>query len=249
MFRYRVSNTYGWGSYSDLLTAVAASPPETPIQPTTANTGTSIQVSWSNPYNGGSPITSLSVEIRTSDGVSFSTEPLYCNAELDTTIMDRGYCVIPMSILTATPFSLSQADLVIARMSASNVVGASSYSDEAEDVSLTYGDVRTVPHTPPSSPTRGSLSSIDAIEVEIQELTGLETGGDEILSYNIEYDKGVGVWTELQGYSSNSLSLSVLQTGLTMSTAYQVRYRARNQFGWSTDYSAEATVSTVTEPG
>jgi hypothetical protein len=30
-FRYRVRNTYGWGDYSDILTAVAASPPDTPV--------------------------------------------------------------------------------------------------------------------------------------------------------------------------------------------------------------------------
>ena len=39
------------------------------------------------------------------------------------------------------------------------------------------------------------------------------------------------------------------KTGLATSTAYQVRYRARNQFGWSSSYSAIATISTITEPG
>jgi hypothetical protein len=217
----------------------------------TSNTGTSVQISWSNPYNGGSSITSLSVEIRTADGVTFSTEPLYCNADSDVTVMDRGYCVIPMSVLTASPFSLAQGDLVVARLSASNVVGASTYSDESIDVSLTYADVRAVPHTPPNPPSRGDLTSTDTIEVVIEELSGDETGGDTILSYHIEYDAGTSglSWTELQGYTSNSLKLSVVHTGLTISTSYQVRYRTRNQFGWSSGYSDVATISTVTEPG
>jgi hypothetical protein len=144
--------------------------------------------------------------------------------------MERGYCVIPMSVLIASPFTLGQGDLVVVRMSASNIVGTSLYSNEAADGSLTYADIRTVPHTPPHEPTRGPLSSTDTIEVVITELTEFETGGDGILSYHIEYDGGTqgATWTELQGYTSNSLALSVVQTGLTMSTAYRVRYRARN---------------------
>jgi hypothetical protein len=30
MLRYRVRNTYGWSSYSEVLSAVAATPPHTP---------------------------------------------------------------------------------------------------------------------------------------------------------------------------------------------------------------------------
>jgi len=78
-FRYRVRNQYGWGPYSAVLTVVAADPPSTPSQPTTTNTGTSARVAWTEPANGGSPITALLVEIRASDG-TFKPEPLYCNA-------------------------------------------------------------------------------------------------------------------------------------------------------------------------
>lgn len=115
----------------------------------------------------------------------------------------------------------------------------------------THADVKTEPHSPPIPPTRGGLTSTDSIEVVVTELAGVETGGDAILSYHVEYDGGTGgsAWTELQGYTSNSLALSVVKTGLTVSTAYQVRYRTRNQFGWSAGYSSAATISTLTEPG
>jgi len=83
----------------------------------------------------------------------------------------------------------------------------------------------------------------------IAALTGNETGGDTILSYRIQWDEGTsGTWTDLQGYATNSLSLPVMTTGLTMSRSYQYRYKARNVFGWSADFSDPATIATVTEP-
>ncbi len=94
-FRYQVRNTYGWGEESGILVAVAATIPDTPAQPRTSNTGRSVKIAWSDPYNGGSPVTSLRVEIRAVDGVSFYSEPLYCNGESDATVRAQGYCVIP----------------------------------------------------------------------------------------------------------------------------------------------------------
>lgn len=120
---------------------MAASPPDTPVQPLTANTGTSILVSWSTPYNGGSPITALSIEIRTADGATFAAEPLYCNAASDPVVRERGYCPIPISVLRASPFSLAQGDLVVVRVSATNVVGTSAYSSSnPTPVEGTLGD-------------------------------------------------------------------------------------------------------------
>ena len=57
-------------------------------------------------------------------------------------------------------------------------------------------------------------------------MTGIDTGGDTILSYNLEYDEGTnGVsWVSLMGLTSNSLALTFIQTGLTISTNYKFRY-------------------------
>lgn len=114
----------------------------------------------------------------------------------------------------------------------------------------TYADVRTAPHRPTSPPTRGSASSTTQIEVVVAALTGAATGGAAILSYHIEFREagGSGTWAELQGESSNSLSLSATKAGLETSRAYEVRYRARNIFGWSPQYSDVATISTITVP-
>ena len=145
---------------------------------------------------------------------------------------------------------ISVADGVKCYETLADVLPASEGSDSVEPF-RTHADVKTEPHSPPTAPSRGALTSTDAIEVVVAELAGMETGGDTILSYHLEYDGGTAgsTWTELQGYTSNSLALSVVKTGLAVSTAYQVRYRTRNQFGWSSGYSSIASISTLTEPG
>jgi len=217
----------------------------------TSNTGTSVRVEWTEPYNGGSAITALVIEIRAADGASYSGVPLYCNGESDATVRARGYCVIPMSAVRAAPHSLQPGDLVVARLRASNAVGSSPFSEDGVNPGQSYADVRTAPHTPPSPPVRGPATSLDRIEAVVQALAGAATGGSPILSYHVEYDAGTAgaAWTELQGYSSNSLSLAVIKTGLAPATVYQARYRARNAFGWSPAYSDAAAIATTAAPG
>jgi len=160
-FRYRVRNVYGWGDYSSVLTTIAARPPSTPAQPITSNTGTSVRISWVEPYNGGSPITAIQIEIRSSDNTSFYSELLYCNGVTDTSVRARGYCVIPMSALRVAPHSLQQGNLVVARIRASNAVGNSPYSDDAVISGRSYADIRTKPVTPSNPPARGPLTSLN----------------------------------------------------------------------------------------
>lgn len=129
--------------------------------------------------------------------------------------------MVPTSILTASPFNLVQADTVVAKVTVTNAVGNSPPSDTAIQGGQTYADVRAVPHKPPTKPSRGAATSTTQIEVVIAALTGAETGGEAILSYHIEYyDPVTSAWVELQGYSSNALTLSVIKSGLTISTSY-----------------------------
>ena len=114
-------------------------------------------------------------------------------------------------------------------MLATNVVGDSALSAQTAVVGTSYADVRTIPHQPPSAPSRGTATSTAQIQIDIAALAGTDTGGDTILSYHIEFSANSGTtWEELQGYSTNSLGLSVIKPGLVASTTYQVRYRARN---------------------
>lgn len=63
--------------------------------------------------------------------------------------------------------------------------------------------------------------------------------GLAVLSYSVEIDNDLsGNFNPLVGYASDSLSLSYsyIVQGLIKSHTYGLRYRAKNQYGWS-DYS------------
>lgn len=69
-------------------------------------------------------------------------------------------------------------------------------------------------------------------------VTAFETGGESILSYNLEWDEGTSgaTWSDVQGQETiPSLATSALITTnhLVFGTQYQFRVRALNIHGWS----------------
>lgn len=87
----------------------------------------------------------------------------------------------------------------------------------------------TVPHAPTVAPTRNSATTSTTLKIDYTALTGTATGGDSILSYQLEWDNnsnGVN-WTPLTGLSPHSLSTSFIQS-VTAGNIYKFRYRALN---------------------
>lgn len=243
-FRYRALNVFGWSDYSDELAKRAATEPAKPTAPTTTNTGVSVKIEWSTPSNEGAAITAYLLEIRTSVSTTFSTETDYCDGS-DSGNISNMYCIVPISELTAAPFNLVQGDVVYARVSAINEIGTSEVSDLSGDDGA---EIRTVPLAPTSGPSRGSNSDEDNLHIVIQPLTGVNTGGSAITSYNIEWDQGTSTWAELVGYTTNSLLTEFTQSsGLSDGQDYKVRYRAENLFGFG-PYSPETTITAITAP-
>lgn len=71
--------------------------------------------------------------------------------------------------------------------------------------------------------------------VQFDAITGTNTGGAAITSYWLEIDStglGTGPFTEVGGYTIDSLELSYVITGLTSGQTYYLRYRAKNSQGW-----------------
>jgi hypothetical protein len=128
-FRYRVKNIYGWSDYSDIVIQIAARTPDVPVAPVTSNTQTSVTITWEIPYNGGTPVTSYSLLIKTHDDL-WVEELTYCNAVSDSTVISNRLCAIPMSVLEDEPFMLEQSSLVVAKVGATNLLGTSDYSEE-----------------------------------------------------------------------------------------------------------------------
>jgi hypothetical protein len=44
MFKYRVRNLFGWSSYSNIFSTIAATRPDSPSLPSTTNIGTSVMI-------------------------------------------------------------------------------------------------------------------------------------------------------------------------------------------------------------
>lgn len=83
------------------------------------------------------------------------------------------------------PFNLLQGDLIVAHVRASNAYGDGDFSDP----NTTGLSVQTVPHKPLLAPVLVSQSET-SITVQMPEIVGDNTGGSDILSYNLQYDAG-----------------------------------------------------------
>lgn len=80
-FKIEARNVVGYSLVSSIISVRAAGVPDKVATPTTAaNADTSVTVDWDVPTSdGGSPITSYRIEIRHTDGSSFSQDTADCN--------------------------------------------------------------------------------------------------------------------------------------------------------------------------
>jgi hypothetical protein len=91
-----------------------------------------------------------------------------------------------------------------------------------------------------AEPTRGSGTSISAIQVRWVELAGDQTGGAPIDSYMLEWDAGAGAGTAMQplvgGPAPADYSLATEYTtppgAVQAGGSYRFRISAHNAHGW-----------------
>ena len=126
-FKVQARNSVGFSLLSTDVTIRAARRPDAPENVITTNIlNTNISISWSAPYDGGSPITSYVIQIQRSDNVSYA-ENSYClgtNLEILTTTQ----CTVTIDSIKAAPFTLPWGSHVNVQVSAVNLVGSSPYS-------------------------------------------------------------------------------------------------------------------------
>jgi hypothetical protein len=70
-FKVQAKNGYGLSAYSNIATILAAQRPDTPAAPTTAVSGANVVISWTQPFTGGSAITSYVILVRLFDSISY----------------------------------------------------------------------------------------------------------------------------------------------------------------------------------
>jgi len=114
-------NAYGYSTYSNVVSILAAQVPAQPSTPTTTWSPDNVIVTWSEPDNGGSPITGYTVSLIQSDAITYSTELTNCDRASSTLTT----CTIPVTFLRASPFSLAWGTSVYAKVIATNIYGNS----------------------------------------------------------------------------------------------------------------------------
>lgn len=79
VFKVQAKNSFGYSDFSETVSILSAQTPNIPSAPTTSFVGSDLIVSWTPPVSGGSPITAYNIQIRHSDGVTFSQELTACD--------------------------------------------------------------------------------------------------------------------------------------------------------------------------
>lgn len=149
------------------------------------------------PDDQSSDIEEYEILIKQKDGTFSVQDGQFCQGQ-DYAVVANRYCHIPMqSVLRQAPYSLEYNDLVVAKIKARNSIGwASSYSDE----NSVGAKIQVLPNQM-ANVFEGLATDDTRIQISWSALTGDETGGSTILSYNLEM-KIAGVWTELVGQTT-----------------------------------------------
>ena len=96
------------------------------MQPVSTVIADKVVLNWNAPVDNGMPITGYNVYIQKSDN-TFVTELVNCDGS-QTQIKTTTECTIPLSILTAAPFSLTLGSEINAKLTAYNAYGESTES-------------------------------------------------------------------------------------------------------------------------
>jgi hypothetical protein len=93
--------------------------------------GANVKVAWTlsdqpSYSDGGKPITEYDVQFLHGDGTTYSSESANCAASSAT--LANLFCEIPMTVFTASPYSLGLGALIQAKVAARNAIGLGAYS-------------------------------------------------------------------------------------------------------------------------
>jgi hypothetical protein len=102
-------NSVGYSAASEQVSIHAVQVPDKPAAPVTSVIEPNVIITWAEPYNGGSSITSYSIGIQTALG-NFVEDDLCEGASL---VTDRS-CSIPTSHFTEEPYSLAWGSSIFA---------------------------------------------------------------------------------------------------------------------------------------
>ena len=130
---------------------------------------------------------------------------------------------MPLSALTASPYSLSLGASIAVKITATNIKGTS--------IESTFGSGATV-ITSPDAPVNlaEDTSQRTSTTLGVTWNAGTSNGGSVVLDYRISIAQQGGSFD----FQTTTTSTDYLATGLTSGTTYEFKIEARNQYGYST---------------
>lgn len=108
--------------------------PDKPDPPTTSLNGENVDITWTEPGTGGSPVTNYQIRLMQNDG-EYRPDLTYCDGG-DATIKANRLCSVPVVYLKASPFFIEWAGPVYAKVTAINIYGASEESEGGNGAQL-----------------------------------------------------------------------------------------------------------------
>ena len=134
--------------------------------------------------------------------------------------------------------------MIVAKVRARNSIGWGAISETNTDGQTT----QQKPISPTTSPVLISQAET-ALTVSMPEISGMDTGGSDILTYHLQYQRdGDADWISISGENPDSLMTTISQEGLETDVVYSFRYRVRTKYGFSEEYSPILSARTATTP-
>lgn len=195
--------------------------PDVPAAPTVTPGSTTLAVSWTAPYNGGSSITGYTVQYKLSSAGSWTT-----------------VTPSPATNTSVTISSLTNGSAYDVKVLATNAAGSSAYSSTTS----------ATPRTTPGAPTGLSAVHGDS-QVSLTWTAPASNGGNAISDYVVEYKVSVdSTWDTFADGTSTATTATV--TGLNNGTTYSFRVSAVNAAGTGTASSTVSDMprTTPSEP-
>lgn len=182
-----------------------------------------VRVSWVAPNSNYKTITAYEIGIADHAGANYHEETTTCDGA-DAAVLASLYCDIPVSVLRVAPYELILQDLVVARVRAYNERGWGSWSVDNAAGAL----IETEP-SQMASPTRGSATGTDRLELEWTLLVSPDDGYSAVTTYALYWDAGTvgSTWTSLVGEDSEyTLSSYLVTEAVDVGVSYLFKVRA-----------------------
>lgn len=125
------------------------------------------------------------------------------------------------------------------------MIGWSEFSDPNTEGQLT----EVKPQVPLFAPVL-LLQNESELQTEMPLIAAELVGGSALTSYNLQFDQGeyTKSYITVVGEAPHNLERVISKGGLETDIVYTFRYRVRNKYGWSDDFSPTLSARTATIP-